>query len=1031
MTTKTLYGVYDAAYNLKSPITTLRITTPAYLGGGVVAAGVNTYSIINYGHVKADKYGVSLAGKGVITNVGTIRSTNTAAGAGVVISGGTVTNAGGVIAGYDGVVMIGNPGTVSNANTIAGYGKYGVGLVDGGVVINGSTLVKGAVIEAPVAIFAGNAATVHNFGSVLGSGSAGVGGYLKAGGTLTNGAANDLTAVVAGTAIGFIISGATGQVTNFGTIRANGTDSVGLALLGGGLINNGSNTDTTALIEGTYQGVETLGHAATVNNFGTVAAAYNFSSIHAGVYLAGGGVVTNGSSADATALLRGPVGAIITKAFGTVRNFATIGGDFTLIGAAVTGGGLIVNGSNSDTTALVRAAIGVAAATLPATIENFGTIVGTALTTISAGVDLAGGGLVTNGSATDTKALIEGKFGIYTGTIAATGINYAKIVGSLDGVIMQGGGKFTNGLTSDTTAVTQGGAAGVEMTITAGNVNNFATILGGLVGGVGVSMAASGTVTNGGATDSAAYIYAASGVVMDVQSSLVNWATIRGGYNASNDGVLLTYKGTLTNKAGALIAGYAGVYADKYGVINNFGSIEALGGSGVVLNDVTARLNAEAGSSINGVVVAGGGEVDAVGGVASFTALSSGGLVTGAGTVALNGGASSLLTGVKLNVAEVTLGGAATTVEVFTTLTDSKVWDQTAGTLKVDAGDTMSFTGTGDSFSGQVSGKGAFVLGGGSDTLTNVTLEAATMKISTATVVLNGSVTISGTLSATTPNLIVAAGGASLDGGTLLLTNNVTNSLRGASGTATLTNVSSILRGGGALGAGKLTLVNDAGGVIESGVAAPLTINTGATKITNAGQINALSGGGLTIASAVNNTGTLGAINGLLTVNGAVTGAGTVRIASGGEAVFNSTFNEAVTFVASGQLVLAQSTGYTASITGFSTTTSTSLDLKDIAFATATTSYSGTTSAGILTVTDGTNTAKIHLTGNYTASTWNIANDGSGGTKVTDPVHPVTAAIIAQSAAGLGHAPPGVASLASESWKTGPPLLLVPRVQIA
>src|SRR5262249_38707422 len=63
------------------------------------------------------------------------------------------------------------------------------------------------------------------------------------------------------------------------------------------------------------------------------------------------------------------------------------------------------------------------------------------------------------------------------------------------------------------------------------------------------------------------------------------------------------------------------------------------------------------------------------------------------------------------------------------------------------------------------------------------------------------------------------------------------------------------------------------------------------------------------------------------------------------------------------------------------------LDLKDIAFGSATlASFSGTTSGGVLTVSDAQNhVAHIKLVGDYTHSTFNVSSDGSGGTLVIDP----------------------------------------------
>jgi hypothetical protein len=48
-------------------------------------------------------------------------------------------------------------------------------------------------------------------------------------------------------------------------------------------------------------------------------------------------------------------------------------------------------------------------------------------------------------------------------------------------------------------------------------------------------------------------------------------------------------------------------------------------------------------------------------------------------------------------------------------------------------------------------------------------------------------------------------------------------------------------------------------------------------------------------------------------------------------------------------------------------------------------SYSGGTSGGTLTVTDGAHTANIALLGNYLASTFVASSDGHGGTSVVDP----------------------------------------------
>jgi autotransporter-associated beta strand protein len=56
--------------------------------------------------------------------------------------------------------------------------------------------------------------------------------------------------------------------------------------------------------------------------------------------------------------------------------------------------------------------------------------------------------------------------------------------------------------------------------------------------------------------------------------------------------------------------------------------------------------------------------------------------------------------------------------------------------------------------------------------------------------------------------------------------------------------------------------------------------------------------------------------------------------------------------------------------------------------------YSGTSTGGTLTVTDGSHTANIALLGNYMASSFVASSDDHGGTLITDPPaatnHPLT-----------------------------------------
>jgi hypothetical protein len=83
----------------------------------------------------------------------------------------------------------------------------------------------------------------------------------------------------------------------------------------------------------------------------------------------------------------------------------------------------------------------------------------------------------------------------------------------------------------------------------------------------------------------------------------------------------------------------------------------------------------------------------------------------------------------------------------------------------------------------------------------------------------------------------------------------------------------------------------------------------------------------------------------------------------------------------------------------------------------------------MLTVTDGSHTANIALTGNYLSSTWTLSSDGHGGTFVVDP--PATSPVLSPSdpAAPVTNAldqpvvtSPGMATVSAETGTSLLPL---------
>jgi hypothetical protein len=245
---------------------------------------------------------------------------------------------------------------------------------------------------------------------------------------------------------------------------------------------------------------------------------------------------------------------------------------------------------------------------------------------------------------------------------------------------------------------------------------------------------------------------------------------------------------------------------------------------------------------------------------------------------------------------------------------------------------------------------------------------------------------------------------------------------------ATLMLASGTISGPGGIGgeASKpLDLILGAAAVIDGNGATSLTLGA-YTSIVNAGTIESTGLGGVVIDDAIVNNGMLSVQGGgTFAVEGAVSGKGKA-IVGGGTLEFLSGFNEGVTFTSSGTLELAQSQGFTNSIKGFSDNGKTTLDLRDIGFVgTGEASFSGTSSGGVLTVTDGTHTARITLKGNYLGSTFVASSDGSGGTdviaqKTQGAVASPHAFVAAMAGIGL---PAASALQAGELWIARMPIL--------
>lgn len=498
------------------------------------------------------------------------------------------------------------------------------------------------------------------------------GGYV--GVRFMGGGRVDNSGLIGGNSGSVYIYGATGTVTNSGTIAGTGNDSISLLdaavvlCTGGTVINSGTIVGTGAwkgvhlllgggvdndggLITGAHFGVDITGGAGAVTNSGTIAATYGGSG--AGVVLRGGGYVVNdgglitgyygvllsngGVVANNAGLIQGAkVG--VTGTAGTVSNSGTIAGvDTTTTGILLTGGSV----SNAG---VIAGGIQINGAA--GTVDNTGMIVGG-----FAGVFLTSGGSVANNGGEITA----NGYGVYasnstpgtvtnSGTITATGIGVqlrggwyiANNGGSITadfGVRLYGGGTVTNNA-----GLIQGDTIGVRIKGSAGTVSNSGMITGGSkaielgagrvdnnAGSItslhyGVKIYDVGTVTNSGAITATLGI----GVRILAGNVLINSGMITG-----YDFGVFTGLGTVTN------------YGTITATSTNVGSVPA----GILFSGTVINFGTIAGAYAgNATGILGGGLIVNTGGLIKGSQginLKFGGTVINSGTI-VGGGSSGI-----------------------------------------------------------------------------------------------------------------------------------------------------------------------------------------------------------------------------------------------------------------------------------------------------------------------------------------------------------------------------------------------------
>jgi probable HAF family extracellular repeat protein len=213
--------------------------------------------------------------------------------------------------------------------------------------------------------------------------------------------------------------------------------------------------------------------------------------------------------------------------------------------------------------------------------------------------------------------------------------------------------------------------------------------------------------------------------------------------------------------------------------------------------------------------------------------------------------------------------------------------------------------------------------------------------------------------------------------------NNGTLSLAGAGGLANpngalIINAGTFRLNGGGLKAGTIFI----------GIGGTFLISKGSYTGSNA------------LSETINDNGSL-IDNTKAAITGDISGTGSLVIAGKGVLEVGGLVSQNVTFASGSSGTFKLDHSLTVPFTGtiFGLTPKDSVDLADLTYVRGKMNASYNSSAGTLTVTNGSQKVSLHLSGNFTNATWVLSKDATGGTVVVDPPAPSPA----NSAPGLDH----------------------------
>ena len=506
--------------------------------------------------------------------------------------------------------------------------------------------------------------------------------------------------------------------------------------------------------------------------------------------------------------------------------------------------------------------------------------------------------------------------------------------------------------------------------------------------------------------------------------------TINAGTTISTATFAITDGGTVATLGESL--GYAKTFMLQNGALLDINGVNrklTLSGTTFLVNAEiggTGTLTTTVGSStdVNGFTLGGGVDWQNSGTVGSVGLLQLGDSTFNAATFFNEKGAVyeltndvGMQTGLALNSSFINMagaslekvgGGGVSTIGVE--LTDN-------GGIVIQTG-TMNFTGVADTFAGVISGNGQLEIGGGSSTFgagAAITTETFTISAATATLGENLSY-LSGAFNFINFS-VLSLGGFSftvsgndsfnrgtVDGtGTLITDKNSSVSLSmltlGSAAkwqnSGTVFEFSTLQIGDQSFD--KASFVNERSGrfILAADTGISVGFNVNSSFVNSAGAVFVKQGGGLT-TSAIDavfvNNGAVVVDIGSIEFQTLVSGKGSFTIEPGTGVQFDASVaaGSTIDFAShtGGDLRLLDSQAFGAAIKGFGGAGTDEIELRDIG-GVVNLSYKDTSTAtvkqGILTVTNGTQTAHLTFFGTYKRANFLASADPQGGTLIVDP----------------------------------------------